>query len=468
MRRRRSSAVVIAAVVVLVASAAAGCSGDDTLPAADGTSPGAASGLDTTEPESNGDTIVDGTATTDAGGDTGAGATEATESSDAGVDGTAAAGESDGSAEGPADTARDDGSGGALSLDRWQRQVLDDARPDRAIFIAAGDLDEDGDADVVTGAWWYENPGSNAGPWQRNELGSPLNNEAVVHDLDEDGHLDVLGTEGVGSTANADFAFARGDGTGTLAVTSPVATAEGDFLQGACVARFDPDGPLQIALSWHQAGRGIQLLTVPENPAEDSWPWEQIETSSQDEALSCGDIDGDGDVDLLLGTRWLRNDGASWSLELVSDVDGDPDRNRLVDMNGDGRLDAVVGFQAISVEGKLAWYQQPESPGEPWTEQVIASDVVGPMSVGVADLDDDGDPDVVVGEHNLASPDDARLLVYENTDGAGTSWQVHTVHRGDEHHDGAELVDIDADGDLDIVSIGWGHGRVVLYENLSR
>jgi hypothetical protein len=153
---------------------------------------------------------------------------------------------------------------------------------------------------------------------------------------------------------------------------------------------------------------------------------------------------------------------------VVSDVDGDPDRNRLVDMNGDGRLDAVVGFQAISVEGKLAWYQQPESLGEPWTEQVIASDVVGPMSVGVADLDDDGDPDVVVGEHNLASPDDARLLVYENTDGAGTSWQVHTVHRGDEHHDGAELVDIDADGDLDIVSIGWGHGRVVLYENLSR
>lgn len=37
---------------------------------------------------------------------------------------------------------------------------------------------------------------------------------------------------------------------------------------------------------------------------------------------------------------------------------------------------------------------------------------------------------------------------------------------GDEHHDGAIVTDIDDDGDLDIISIGWSHGRVLLYENL--
>ena len=110
--------------------------------------------------------------------------------------------------------------------------------------------------------------------------------------------------------------------------------------------------------------------------------------------------------------------------------------------------------------------RKPDSLAEPWPERVIAIDVVGPMSVGVADLDNDGDQDVVVGEHNMTSPADARLLLYENTDGTGTSWRVHLVHEGDEHHDGAELVDIDADGDLDILSIGWSHDRVVLYENL--
>ncbi len=89
------------------------------------------------------------------------------------------------------------------------------------------------------------------------------------------------------------------------------------------------------------------------------------------------------------------------------------------------------------------------------------------MSVDVADFDRDGDPDVVVGEHNLAIPDSSRLFIFENLDGKGGSWARHLVYTGDEHHDGAQAVDIDGDGDLDIVSIGWTHGKVLLYENLA-
>ena len=36
-----------------------------------------------------------------------------------------------------------------------------------------------------------------------------------------------------------------------------------------------------------------------------------------------------------------------------------------------------------------------------------------------------------------------------------------------EYGDGAHVVDIDKDGDQDIVSIGWSHNRVLLYENLA-
>ncbi|MCB0190092.1 MAG: VCBS repeat-containing protein, partial [Caldilineaceae bacterium] len=144
-----------------------------------------------------------------------------------------------------------------------------------------------------------------------------------------------------------------------------------------------------------------------------------------------------------------------------------PDRNRLVDMNRDGRLDAVVGFEAISIQGKLAWYEQPANATDSWREHLIDQIVIGPMSVDVQDMDQDGDWDVVVGEHNLADPSSARLLIYENLDGNGIQWQAHTVHIGDEHHDGAHVVDIDNDGDFDILSIGWRHNRVILYENQS-
>ncbi len=191
---------------------------------------------------------------------------------------------------------------------------------------------------------------------------------------------------------------------------------------------------------------------------------DQISAISQDEGLSGGDIDGDGDLDLLLGTKWLSNDGDVWSEHTLNSASGDPDRNRLADIDGDGRLDAVVGFEAVSTVGKLAWYEQGSSATATWTEHVIAN-VVGPMSLDVADVDHDGDWDVVVGEHNVSNPSSAKLYVFENDDGQGGSWTEHVVHTGDEHHDGAQVVDVDGDGDLDIISIGWSHDQVLLYEN---
>jgi hypothetical protein len=166
----------------------------------------------------------------------------------------------------------------------------------------------------------------------------------------------------------------------------------------------------------------------------------------------------------LLGTKWLRSDGTSWISHTLNSTEGDPDRNRLADINGDGRLDAVVGFEAISTLGKLAWYEQGSSATSSWSEHVITN-VIGPMSLDVIDMDDDDDLDVVVGEHNLEEPSSAKLYVFENTDGVGGSWTGHVVYTGDEHHNGAQVVDIDGDGDLDVISIGWGHDQLLLYEN---
>jgi len=113
----------------------------------------------------------------------------------------------------------------------------------------------------------------------------------------------------------------------------------------------------------------------------------------------------------------------------------------------------------------LAWYEQPAVSTGSWVEHIISATTVAPISLDVVDMDRDGDLDVVIGEHNLTNPTNARTLVFENQDGNGGQWRSHLVHTGDEHHNGAQVTDIDADGDSDIVSIGWGHSNVIVYEN---
>ncbi len=215
----------------------------------------------------------------------------------------------------------------------------------------------------------------------------------------------------------------------------------------------------------------MQTLSVPADPASDLWLVSLASTVTQSEALSAGDIDRDGDTDLLLGTQWLRNDlPQAWTpfdLHHPDTPNDQPDRNRLADINGDDRLDAVVAYEGANKLRHLAWYEQPADPTALWPEHIIDT-IIGPMSLDVADMDGDGDFDVVVGEHSPANPDKASLYVFENQDGQGLSWKRHLVFQGDEHHDGAQVVDIDQDGDLDIISIGWTHSMVLLYENLAR
>ena len=354
-----------------------------------------------------------------------------------------------------------------LPLDRWRRHRIADL-DQRAVFVSAGDLDGDGLTDIAAGQWWWRNPGLAAAAWDQREFGAPLHNLALVYDLDGDDDLDVLGTQGIGSSANAGFAWARNEGDGHFKISMNVPNGRGDFLQGVAAARFTEAGPLEIALSWHQSGNGVQILTVPRNPAEAPWTWRLLSSESQDEDLSAADIDGDGDVDLFLGTAWLENpspSGLPWPLHTIGAAsDGAPDRNRLVDIDGDGRLDAVVGRE----EGdELVWYRSPEDPRGPWTRAIIASDVAGGFSLDCADLDLDGDVDVVLGEHR---GDPNRVLIFENVD-RGESWTPHGIDAGPrhviDHHNGTRLVDIDADGDLDIVSIGWNNPTVWLYENLA-
>ena len=309
---------------------------------------------------------------------------------------------------------------GTLPVDQWERHIIDDARPWRSVFIDGGDVNGDSLPDIVTGGWWYENPGSPAGSWMRHDIGGELYNMAVLHDLDRDGDLDILGTDG--QPGGDVFYWAENDGSASFTIHSNIPRADGDFLQGARAAQIVPGGNPEVLLSWHNA-TSTQMYSVP-SPATADWLWEVLSSTTNGEQMAVGDIDDDGDLDIHLGTQWLRNDGGSWQLFDAFDLGdpggaAEPDRVELADIDLDGDLDVVIGAEQAEW---VVWGEAPSNPENSWTEHVIASNILG-MSLDVADLDWDGDIDLVVGEHDPHDGDVGRVMIYqnENKGGAGTS-----------------------------------------------
>jgi len=348
-----------------------------------------------------------------------------------------------------------------LSSAKWQRHLIDQL-PERAMFVRMGDLNGDSHKDIVAGVCWWRNPGEAGGMWEKHTIGGSLRNMAMVDDFDGDGDLDILGTEGTGSKSNHNFVWAENDGAGSFTPHDNINTGgEGDFLQGCVVADFGAGR--QVALSWHNGGGGVHVLSIPDKPAETPWPFATLTKTTEKECLSAADIDRDGDVDLLLGTVWLRNDGDKWTAFTLGEVTaGEPDRNGLADINGDGRLDAVISLEKGT---DVLWFEAPEDSTQKWTRHIIGTSAGQGFSMDIADFDSDGDPDVVLGEHRGKSEN--RVMIFENLD-KGASWKQHIIDSDQksviDHHLGTQTTDIDGDGDLDIISIGWYNPKLWIYE----
>ena len=69
-----------------------------------------------------------------------------------------------------------------------------------------------------------------------------------------------------------------------------------------------------------------------------------------------------------------------------------------MDIDYDGDLDIIAAAEGSG--GKIKWYVNDGSPDDGWTTNNIASSVAKPGSVFVADLDNDGNFDVVSAAYN--------------------------------------------------------------------
>ena len=362
--------------------------------------------------------------------------------------------------------------------DQWSVHQLESSElPYRSVYIYANkDIDGDGKKDIVTGGWWYKNPGTAGGNWVRNTIGGSFKNMAYIHDFDGDGDQDLLGT--TGAYTGSDMVWAQNNGSGNFTIRTNIPSGDTNyyepFLAGIAGANFQSGGPFQMAINWNGAestGSPVQMLTVPANPVSTNWPLVNMSSSSLGEDLQAGDIDDDGDLDLFQSKNWLRNEGnGNWTtINTGIDYPTTPDRAQLADFDGDGDLDAVVGQLSLpsNTSGgmEFSWFEAPANPTQNWTRHILATDINGSLSVYAEDIDQDGDQDIVVGEWRGSK----RLIAFENDLCDSNTWIRHTLNAGGsfDHHDGARVVDIDDDGDFDVVSIGWNNIVPRIFENTS-
>jgi predicted RNA methylase len=198
---------------------------------------------------------------------------------------------------------------------------------------------------------------------------------------------------------------------------------------------------------------------------------QQVITTAADGARSvyAVDLDGDGDADVLSASdlddkiEWYENqDGdvfGTQTQQVITTAADAASSVYAVDLDGDGDADVL---SASYNDDKIAWYENQGSAGFGQVfgaQQVITTAADGARSVYAVDLDGDGDADVL-----SASDLDNKIAWYENQGGGafGAQQVITTAAVGAES---VYAVDLDGDGDADVLSASRFDDKIAWYEN---
>ncbi|MRI02546.1 hypothetical protein GH721_18530 [Kriegella sp. EG-1] len=239
---------------------------------------------------------------------------------------------------------------------------------------------------------------------------------------------------------------------------------EGNLLGQVSLTDIDNDGDLDFAYGSRGEMYWYEFVSTSE------WIKHEIGKGAITDVGGCAiDINGDNWIDFVAGDSWYENTGNPKNEHFILHKKNmiDSHDNIAVDIDNDGIKD-IVAVSNNPDHPVLAWYKIPENHTENWDYHKIGKGIHGGISPkGYADLDQDGDIDIVCGN-----------IWYENLNSDGNNWKAHNVlipnggNRPDKY--GLALktwcIDLNNDGNLDIVQseADTGDGRIFWWENKNK